>query len=117
MRNLAGLAILTMSVVLAGGQARLRRMTQVIPFAWPSSREAASGTIAATIRWTNAGHRLPAAQPNVTLTLLRWCDGVAPAWLSSPILRRAVVAGRFHHNSGSSRYWLAHSARFDLLAA
>ena len=43
-------------------------MTQVIPFAWPSLVWEAATTIAATIRWTNAGHRLPAAQRNVTLT-------------------------------------------------
>ena len=43
-------------------------MTQVIPFAWPSLVGEAATTIAATIRWTNAGHRLSVAQRNVTLT-------------------------------------------------
>ena len=94
MRTLA-LAILTMGIVFAAGHARLRRMTRLFPL---RVGKRLLPSIAATIRWTNAGRRLTVSSAFPThITLVRRRRGdetigvISSGWGSIPNTSRTGV--------------------------
>jgi hypothetical protein len=73
MRRLA-LAILAIMSVSAAGPARAQTYDPAFPFCMHMSGVQVLARIAATIRWTNAGHRRPAAASHVTRTRITWAQ-------------------------------------------